>query len=580
MKSIAKHFRIQLFISIILSFALFTLFFLLDFQLRSYARCIQETGVLFSNLNRLFTNRPIEQETITLVQKYFPASPLPMLVQTGDISKTQEEARRLAREIQDLRNQRLERLIVQFRLIMGIIFPLFSLLIFFIIVLGISLRHLFRQAKDIAHHYATTFFLNFIPAEREDTTRSFTSLIPLVDYKELETFTSLFSQNQEALRFVRDFLSMDHSFSLEAFIDQFGAIVCGETYQNLLPCDRFSLAVYDSREDLLIAYHAYTRYNTPVLLQKGFSQRLSDTSLKKIIDNGLPFRIIHDLTEHASPSAELLILEGIHSNLTIPILINQRIFGFLFFAHRKTFAYTADEGRLALLISNLVKTRFFYSYAIQKTLSVFGDGIVNLVEFKDDETADHTRRVSLYSEVIASVLSEQGLITPQKAREITNYAPLHDIGKIGIPDHILQKPGKLTEEEWQIMRQHPWIGGKLIRVANQQLIDELGYGLLHTAYNLIVDHHEWWDGSGYPQRKKEKEISIEGQIVAIADVFDALSTKRPYKEAFPFEISVQMLCEQKGSHFNPDLVDIFIEKKAEVYKIYRQHYINRLDPEI
>ncbi|WP_132781645.1 hypothetical protein [Treponema sp. J25] len=178
MKSITKHFRIQLFISLILSFALFSLFFLLDFQLRSYARCIQETGLLFSNLNRLFTSRPIEQETLTLVQKYFPASPLPMLVQTGDISKTQEEARRLAREIQDLRNQRLETLIVQFRLIMGIIFPLFSLLIFFIIVSGISLRHIFRQATDIAHHYATTFFLNFIPAEREDTTRSFTSLTP------------------------------------------------------------------------------------------------------------------------------------------------------------------------------------------------------------------------------------------------------------------------------------------------------------------------------------------------------------------------------------------------------------------
>ncbi|MEJ5189080.1 MAG: HD domain-containing phosphohydrolase, partial [Breznakiellaceae bacterium] len=136
-----------------------------------------------------------------------------------------------------------------------------------------------------------------------------------------------------------------------------------------------------------------------------------------------------------------------------------------------------------------------------------------------------------------------------------------------------------TEEEWQIMRQHPWIGGKLIRVANQQLIDELGYGLLHTAYNLIVDHHEWWDGSGYPQRKKEREISIEGQIVAIADVFDALSTKRPYKEAFPFETSLQMLCEQKGSHFNPELVDIFIGKKAEVYKIYRQHYKNQPDTE-
>jgi len=123
------------------------------------------------------------------------------------------------------------------------------------------------------------------------------------------------------------------------------------------------------------------------------------------------------------------------------------------------------------------------------------------------------------------------------------------------------------------MKQHPEIGGKLIKKANEQLIRQLGFGLLHSAYNIIVDHHEWWDGTGYPRGKKGIEISIEGQIIAIADVFDALTTRRPYKAAYPIETALAMVSEQAGTHFNPALIEIFTKKEEQIAAIYKKHYV-------
>ncbi len=392
-------------------------------------------------------------------------------------------------------------------------------------------------------------------------------------YKEIQDMENIFQLNLDLMNLIQDLQTIDLSFSIESFIDQFGSVFCSDKYQHVLPCDRFSLAIYYLPQNRLVAFHATVRGDYPIFLKKGFVQDLSETSLKKIIDQRIPYRIINRLAEKDTESSRLLLQEGINSNLTVPILVNQRLFGFLFFAHRQQDTYSDEMGKYAILVSNIIRSRVFYSFAIQKTLSVFGDGIVNIVEFKDDETADHTRRVSLYSALIADVLREQGLITPQKAEEIRGYAPLHDIGKIGIPDSILLKPGPLTAEEWVVMKQHPLIGGKLIKNSNQQLVNQLGFGLLHTAYNIIIDHHEWWNGTGYPQGKKGMDISLEGQVVAIADVFDALSTKRPYKGAFPIDTSLEMLIEQSGTHFNPELIKIFTAQRQQILTIYQEHYV-------
>ena len=176
-------------------------------------------------------------------------------------------------------------------------------------------------------------------------------------------------------------------------------------------------------------------------------------------------------------------------------------------------------------------------------------------EYKDNETGLHVIRMSHYSRCLALAA---GLGT-EHAEGLLTAAPMHDIGKIGIPDRILLKPGKLDEEEWDVMREHPPIGAKII--------GEHKSPLLKLAAEIAHTHHEKWDGSGYPNQLRGEEIPIEGRIVAIADVFDALTTARPYKEAWPIEKATDLIRSSAGNHFDPDLAHLFIERLPEILTI-------------
>lgn len=179
-------------------------------------------------------------------------------------------------------------------------------------------------------------------------------------------------------------------------------------------------------------------------------------------------------------------------------------------------------------------------------------------EFKDNETGLHVIRMSHYSRIIAEAL-EYG---DEYSDLIFHAAPMHDVGKIGIPEAILQKPGKLDDQEWAVMRTHPTIGCEIIGEHEDKL--------LSTAREVALTHHEKWDGSGYPQGLKENDIPLSGRIIAVADVFDALTTKRPYKEAWPVEKAINLLKEEKAKHFDPHLVDLFIENLDQVLSIKEQ----------
>ena len=139
---------------------------------------------------------------------------------------------------------------------------------------------------------------------------------------------------------------------------------------------------------------------------------------------------------------------------------------------------------------------------------------------------------------------------------------MHDLGKIGIPDRILLKPGKLDPEEWEIMKQHTVIGAKILKGSDAEFI--------RLGETIAQHHHEKWDGSGYPSGLKGIEIPIAARIAAIADVFDALTSKRPYKEAFSVEKSLAIIREGRGSHFDPDVVDAFLAIQAETLTIMEQ----------
>ncbi|MFS1703816.1 two-component system response regulator [Alteromonas sp. AMM-1] len=165
-------------------------------------------------------------------------------------------------------------------------------------------------------------------------------------------------------------------------------------------------------------------------------------------------------------------------------------------------------------------------------------------EYKDNETGMHVLRMSHYSKVLALAYG----FSEQQAETLLHAAPMHDIGKIGIPDHIMLKPGKLTEEEFEVMKTHPQIGAEILGEADSDL--------LRIAKSVALTHHEKWDGSGYPNGLKAEDIPIEGRIVAIADVFDALTSKRPYKEAWSVEKTMDLIKRESGVHFEPKLVEL------------------------
>ena len=176
-------------------------------------------------------------------------------------------------------------------------------------------------------------------------------------------------------------------------------------------------------------------------------------------------------------------------------------------------------------------------------------------EYKDNETGLHVIRMSHYSHIIARAAG----FDETTAEDLLHAAPMHDIGKIGIPDSILQKPGKLTPDEWAVMREHPVIGARIIGVHPA--------GLLHMAHDIALTHHERWDGSGYPRGLQGEDIPMVGRIVAVADVFDALTTQRPYKKAWPLNEAVAYIREQRGKHFDPQLVELFLEQLPAILEI-------------
>jgi putative two-component system response regulator len=166
-------------------------------------------------------------------------------------------------------------------------------------------------------------------------------------------------------------------------------------------------------------------------------------------------------------------------------------------------------------------------------------------EFKDNETGDHILRMSEYSRILARQIGlDDGTV-----ELIYHASPMHDIGKIGIPDRVLMKPGKLDAEEWEKMRQHPQLGADIIGIHEDLL--------LQAARDIALTHHEKWDGSGYPNQLKTDEIPLFGRIVALADVFDALTSVRPYKPAWTVEDAVALIRKESGSHFDPLVVDAF-----------------------
>jgi HD-GYP domain-containing protein (c-di-GMP phosphodiesterase class II) len=376
-------------------------------------------------------------------------------------------------------------------------------------------------------------------------------------------------------------ISLDRSFqelsihgSLELVLSDLSDLM-----REQISCDRIALAFIDG-EGMITAETAYALY-APLELLPGYREALGNSSLKTLV-RSRDVRVISDLEqyirdkqaggEEPSEATMMIFREGIRSSLTIPLYINERCVGFLFISSRRKNAYGKNACRHARRVFSLVKNKLYLEYIVQDIIARMSQSFTMLMSKKDNEPSDHIRRMTLYSAIIARCYADfHGGVTQQFVREISWYAPLHDIGKIGIPDSILLKPGSLSPQEMETMKGHVPIGVRVLEDIDRRLSFYFPRRVMDTAVNIVKGHHEKYDGSGYPEALKGEGIPLAGRIVAVADVFDALTSKRPYKEAFSIEKALDIMKNEMAGSFDPLVLDCLVRSREKILKVYEKY---------
>jgi putative nucleotidyltransferase with HDIG domain len=251
----------------------------------------------------------------------------------------------------------------------------------------------------------------------------------------------------------------------------------------------------------------------------------------------------------------LLSVEGISTCIATPLIAKGEVEGVLEVFHRSAFTPDGEwmefleslAGQAAIAIDS---ARLFegLQQSNQQLVLAYNatiEGWSRALDLRDKETEGHTQRVT---EMTLRLARQIGAFDEEELVHIRRGALLHDIGKMGVPDRILHKPGKLTSEEWEVMRKHP--------VFAYQLLSPIGY--LRKALDIPYCHHEWWDGSGYPQGIKGEQIPMAARIFSVVDVWDALRSNRPYRAGWPTEKVIDYLRVQAGTQFDPRVVEVFI----------------------
>ena len=237
-------------------------------------------------------------------------------------------------------------------------------------------------------------------------------------------------------------------------------------------------------------------------------------------------------------------------------------------------AYQPEHIEFLSNIAAVISHVFEKTVVMENLVIAAIKGLAKLAESRDPETGDHLTRMALYSAIVAEQLGQSGQysaqITPAYVRDVFNFAPMHDIGKVGIADSILLKPGKLDDAERAEMQRHPTIGAEVLQLAEAQ-VQAHGRSMFKIGIEIAAAHHEKFDGSGYPNGLSGQAIPLSARIVAAADVFDALTSKRPYKEAWPIEQALAFMQENVGKHFDPEVIKALNRAMPRVLEIYNKH---------
>lgn len=399
----------------------------------------------------------------------------------------------------------------------------------------------------------------------------------LQDYqlKELPDFNPKFKEEQEIQLVVNEVMREQDFLQKIKLVTSRGYLLT-EVLDNLfnmiedeLFVDRVGIAFVNYKEKEIIAEYGIANYDK-VLLGSGFQVSFNETSLYELIENPKTL-ITNDLEEiydHKSKSSalNLIVREGVKSNIVFPLIIDHSVIGFLFFSSLNKNQFNEKTQQIGENIAREIAGILEKTYLTKLIFSKITIAFADLVEKKDTETGEHLNRMVEYSKFIAQMLinhpSKDYEVDNRFIREIVNNAPVHDIGKVAIPDKILKKPGKLDAEEWEIMKKHPSIGADIFSDLKKSL--EIFNREFYTmAENITRYHHEKWNGKGYPEGLSEFNIPLEARIVAIADAFDALTSKRVYKDKFSFEKACNILEESSGEHFDPELIRLLQNNKDE-----------------
>jgi len=332
---------------------------------------------------------------------------------------------------------------------------------------------------------------------------------------------------------------------------------------------RIAVALYDQKTTVLKTYLHSTNDGNPL---EHYQTLIDDApSLKKVFEQGSP-RVINDMLtfEHGEHEhTQRIGRQGYAASYTLPMFSEGVFIGFIFFNSTLKDSFTERVLRQIDIYAHLISLMIINELSSIRTLAAAIKTVSHITHCRDPETGSHLDRMSRYSRLIAIALADKYGLDDEYIEHIFMFAPMHDIGKIAIPDKVLLKPDKLGKTEMAIMKTHARKG----RIIIDELVENFGlqnFSHISILRNIAEYHHEAVNGSGYPEGKKLEEIPIESRIVAVADVFDALTSKRPYKEAWDNSRALAKLKTMAGEILDRDCVYALIDNYEQVADIQQQ----------
>jgi len=335
--------------------------------------------------------------------------------------------------------------------------------------------------------------------------------------------------------------------------------------------DRIACALYDPAEDILKTFINSTRDGEVI---RAYQYKLSDSESLSYLARTKELRLLTDIQATMPPTtkhSQYVVDEGYDSSFTVPMVHQGEFLGFIFFDSRRSDTFTPHVQRELLLYSSIITMAIANELIAVRSIIGTVQIARDFTQLRDLETGAHLDRMSRYARMITRTLVEPLDLTDEYVEHVFLYAPLHDIGKIGIPDRILLKPGALDPEEWEIMKTHTTKGREMVDQISADLrLENLPDD--SVLRNIVELHHEKIDGSGYPYGLKGDDVPLEARIVAVADMFDALTSARPYKTAWSFEDALEILeKDARAGKIDRMVLDALIANADEALTVHARH---------